>query len=155
MGTKEIIIFLINEMYYGVEVKELQSIENYSEPNKVAGSPEYMPGIVTIRKEIYPVIDLRTKFVAPQKEVTDHTKYIILKTNAGKVACLVDRVMELCAVTEDMVQPFPFLLVTPKTSYADFVVHVKENLVLVVDANHLFNSDETAEMALVQDNIES
>ncbi len=147
METKEILIFSITDKQYGVEVGGLQGIENYIPPTEVAGGPQIAAGVVKIRQEVYPVIDLRKMFCLPVTEATDETKYLILNTQAGQVACIVDSVIEIFTGRDKEIQPFPTMLRTQGTQYADCIMKVHDKLVVVMDSARLF--DEVAARELV------
>lgn len=153
--TKEILICSIADRKYGIEVGGLQSIENYTPPTPVASAPEFIAGIVKIREDVYPVLDLRSKFSLPKTEPTEETKYVLLKTNAGMAACMVDSVCEIFNGTEETVQPFPDMIRTKETEYADCVVKANDTLVLVISSAHLLTLEETKEVtSVIEDNIE-
>lgn len=152
--AKEILIFSVAGRQYGIEVKELHSIENYIPPTSVSNGPELTPGIVNLRDEIYPVIDLHCKFSMPKAEITEETKYILINTNAGKAACMVDSVVEIYKSSQEQVKSFPTMLRTKGTEYADCVVKAHDNLVLVISPGDLFTDEEAKEItSVVEDNM--
>lgn len=153
--AKDILIFSVAGRQYGIGVKELQSIENYIPPTSVSNGPELIPGIVSMRDEIYPVIDLHCKFSMPKAEVTEETKYLLINTNAGKAACMVDSVIEIYKSDQEQVKPFPSMLRTKGTEYADCIIQAHDKLVLVISPENLFTDEEAKEVtSVIEENIE-
>lgn len=146
MEAKRILIFYLGAEEYGVEVKNLQAIENYSSITPIANAPNFMEGLVNIRQDVYPVLDLRMKFGMPAAEVTPETKILLLHSNAETVACVVDAVIEIKDAEGEDVQPFPSMIRSEQTMYADCIVRRGDKLVVVIDAGHLFDEGEKAEV---------
>jgi purine-binding chemotaxis protein CheW len=152
-SMKEIIVFELGENHYGVEVNGLQGIENYMQPTTMADAPNHVLGIVNIRKTIYPVLSLASKFGLQETPVTENTKMLILNTNGGPLACIVDDVVQMHVAKDEDVQPVPQMLKTKKTKYAECIIKVEDKLVIVIETNNLFDEKEAEEIAQVKDNI--
>ena len=74
---KEIVsIFLCGKMY-GVDIENIQGIENYTDVIRTGGEPGCLDGFVVIRESQIPMINLRKKLVLPPVPVTEETKILI------------------------------------------------------------------------------
>ena len=146
MEEKEILVFNVgNNNLFGVNVSDLQGIEEMKEITSVAKAPQNMKGIVNIRGEVIPVLDVAAKLgIANAKDSA--MKLLLMNTNAGKVACLVDEVNEISMASADEIKPFPVLLRSPDTTYADCVVRKEEKLVVILDTAHLFDDHEVKQI---------
>ena len=83
---KEIVTFFLSGKEYGVEVDKMQGIENYVDMTQAAEMPECLQGIVMIREEVIPVLNIKKQLVLPSVPVTEDTKYLIFLTSHGKLA---------------------------------------------------------------------
>ena len=80
---KEIVsIFLCGKMY-GVDIENIQGIENYTDVIRTGGEPGCLDGFVVIRESQIPMINLRKKLVLPPVPVTEETKILIFMTDHG------------------------------------------------------------------------
>ena len=143
---KEVLIFQISGQKYGVPVSDLQGIENYTPVTAVANAPDFIEGIIRIRDEAYPVLDLKMKFSMAATEITLDTKQLVLNSNAGKVVCAVDSVVEISTVQGKDIQPCPLIVRSKNTLYVDCVIRNKEDLIVVIDVNQLFDKSECSEV---------
>ena len=76
---KEIVsIFLCGKMY-GVDIENIQGIENYTDVIRTGGEPGCLDGFVVIRESQSPMINLRKKLVLPPVPVTEETKILIFQ----------------------------------------------------------------------------
>ena len=81
---KEIVsIFLCGKMY-GVDIENIQGIENYTDVIRTGGEPGCLDGFVVIRESQIPMINLRKKLVLPPVPVTEETKILIFMTDHHK-----------------------------------------------------------------------
>ncbi len=143
---KEIIAFFISGKEYGIEISGMQSLENYQDVVPFPGAPDCILGTVKIRDEVYPVYDIKAKFMLPASEITDETKIILLRTNVGSLACVVDNVGKVFRAEGDDVQPFPNVARSQETEYIDFIVRRDGELIVVIDPNALLTADESEEI---------
>lgn len=74
---KEVVTFFLSGKEYGADVSEIQGIENYVEYAKEPGLSDGFLGIVSIRDEWVPLLNLKKKLVLPPVPVTGETKYLV------------------------------------------------------------------------------
>lgn len=145
MDEKEILVFRVGGLNYGVNVSDLKGIEEGREVTSVAKAPEYIKGIVNIRDEVFPVLDVAAKLAVSNADDAQ-MKLLIMSTNAGKVACLVDEVSEITVARGNDIQTFPKMLRVPDTTYAECVVRKDDKLIIIIDSNHLFDDKEVEQI---------
>ncbi len=146
---KEIIVFFISGKEYGIEISGMQSLENYREIIPFPDAPDCILGTVKIRDEVYPVFDIKHKFMLPATEVTEDTKILLLKTNVGIVACVVDNVGKVFRAEGDHVQPFPLVARSDDTAYIDFIAKRNNELIVVMAPDALLTPEEAEEVSKI------
>ena len=104
---------------YGVGILKVREIIGYMEITAVPQTPGYVKGVINLRGQVIPVVDLRLKFGMNAADVTEETCIIVVEiTQSGRkfnTGIIVDRVREV-------LEPGPF--------HNDFIV-------LAVDPAHL------------------
>lgn len=70
---KEVVTFFLSGKEYGADVSKIQGIENYVEYAKEPGLSDGFLGIVSIRDEWVPLLNLKKKLVLPPVPVTGET----------------------------------------------------------------------------------
>lgn len=153
---KEVVSFFLSGKEYGVDVNNMKGIDNYKEVTPVAGSPEFVLGMVEARDEMIPVIDIRKRFVLPPVGVTEETKHLLLHTDKCTIACVADGVSNIFKVEGERLQNFPSLMKTEGTGYVDFVAkNAENNLVIVINPNNILNEEEWDELNKMIDKMEA
>ena len=119
---KEIIQFFLSGKKYSVEIKNMQGIENYSPMVEVTDASGKLQGVVTIRDELIPILNMKACLSIQPAPIQDTTKYVILRT-------------------ED-VQPCPVIVQGNDTGYVDFIARVDRSLILVINPEKLLTEDD-------------
>lgn len=143
---KEIVLFFLSGKQYGIEISGMQGLENYSPMAAMERLGGKFLGIVTIRGEMIPVINIKKCMVLPPVGVTVETKYVVLRTSHGEVAIIVDGVSGIIQIEGEDIQPCPALITGDKTGYVDFVARKDDHLVLCVNPDGLLSDFEWAEI---------
>lgn len=139
---KEVVSFFLSGKEYGVEVSHMQGVENYAELTHTAQAQERLLGIINIRDELIPVMDIKKRLVLPPAGVTADTKYLVFRTSHGKLACVADGIADIFQVDGENVQSFPSIMKTESTDYADFVAKRKNGLVIVINPENLLSAED-------------
>ncbi|MCI8724424.1 MAG: purine-binding chemotaxis protein CheW, partial [Ruminococcus sp.] len=69
--------------------------------------PDYLKGIISMRGEIIPIIDIRLRMGKLPIEYTSTTCIIILDINDVKIGILVDAVQQVMDVDQSLISPVP------------------------------------------------
>jgi purine-binding chemotaxis protein CheW len=96
---------------YGIEILKVREIIQYVEVTPVPLAPAHVDGVINLRGQIIPVVNLRQKFGMPKVEKTDQTCIIVVEmaSNGRKlnIGVAVDQVTEVLTMTADQIDPPP------------------------------------------------
>ncbi len=100
-GGKEgkYLTFALAQEEYGLEILKVREIIGYIDVTAVPQTPHYVKGVINLRGQVIPVLDLRAKFGMETTDVTEETCIIVVEiTSAGRkfsTGIVVDRVQEV------------------------------------------------------------
>ena len=135
-ATVEIIEFTLATESYGIEaafVKEVYPLKDFT---PLPGVPSYIMGLVNVRGQILPVVDLRKFFSLSERGLGEMNKVIILRNDQmefGIVADVVEGTRTL-AIDDIMVTP-----VTVTGIGEPYLKGVTKEHIVVLDAESLLN----------------
>ena len=133
------ILFDIKTSRYGMGIQNVVSIEKVTRSTNLPGTPEYMNGVVNIRGQLIPVIDMPALLYNQPIQLSEDTRYILTETNETVIAFMVEKVSEIIKIAEDQVRPVNLL----GTNMETFIkgVAVKEDFnVTILDTEELLAS---------------
>ena len=61
-GAREYLVFALGPETYGIDLLKVQEIRGYDAVTRIAGTPEFIKGVINLRGAIVPVVDLRIRF---------------------------------------------------------------------------------------------
>lgn len=136
------ILFQINETMYAVPAKEVQEINMIEEITHVPNSPDFIEGIVLIRNQVVPVVNLRQRFHLEKIPYDLRSRLIITHLQNRLIGLAVDTAREFIHLDADQIHPPPETLTGPGTEYLDGVINWKERLILVVNLRRVLSFEE-------------
>jgi purine-binding chemotaxis protein CheW len=91
--------FALAHEEYGLEILKVREIIGYIDVTAVPQTPSHVKGVINLRGQVIPVVDLRAKFGMASAEVTEQTCIIVVEiTQSGRkfnTGIIVDRVQEV------------------------------------------------------------
>lgn len=139
MERKKLVVFKVEREEYGIEVEYVISIERMEELTPIPQLPEYVKGIIKVRDELVPVVDLRNVLYGKEEENGDLARLIVLKTEKMPMALLVSDAKELIEAGEENVKQVG-LIAYKQTAFFSHVIHVNNRLITVIDPGKLIES---------------
>ena len=102
--VKQFIVFRLGNEEYGIDIQKVTTIENLKPITRVPKAPNYYRGVLNLRGDIIPVMDLRIKFNLPQAEDTEDSRIIIANTEEISFGLIVDKVEEVLQLKGDSIE---------------------------------------------------
>lgn len=103
--AKQYIVVKLDSEQYGIDISFIDNIVRMQQITRVPKAQSYFSGVINLRGEIIPVMNLRLRFDLEPKEDTNATRIIIIKPeNNAKIGILVDEVREVVTLEEENVE---------------------------------------------------
>ncbi|MGL4736970.1 MAG: chemotaxis protein CheW [Cellulosilyticaceae bacterium] len=103
-NIKQFVIFKLEEQFYGIDIQSVQIIERMKSIMRVPKAPHCIKGVMNLRGEIIPVIDVRAQFELEKIADTDDTRIIIVKVDETMVGIIVDSVKEVVELRSEQIE---------------------------------------------------
>ncbi len=141
MAVFQPIAFRIGNEHYGMDISKVSAIENHLDVVRIPNSSPNIKGIINLRGEIIPVVDLKAKF-GLLASATLSSRFIIVNLDNMRVAIEVDEVEEIHSVEEDSLVEMPSIATNSNCNYFYKVVKEDKMLILLIDPNKLLSQEE-------------
>lgn len=99
--------FIIENEEYGIEIAHIKEIISICPITLVPETPDYLEGIISLRGDIIPVIDVRKRFLIAPKEYDELTCIVVIEYSGYSLGLIVDSVKEVLYIKEENVLPPP------------------------------------------------
>jgi len=149
-NLRQLVTFNLGTEEYGVDIMTVQEIIRVQAITHVPQMPEFIEGVINLRGNVIPVIDLRKRFNMKVTEQTAHTRIVVINVGAKVIGVVVDAVSEVMRLAEDQIEPPPPVVAGIGHEYLQGVGKVQGRLIILLDLDRILTSDEHAR--LKQDN---
>ena len=148
--------FQQNKEVFGIDIRRIKEVLEIREITSIPRSCEFMRGVINLRGQVVPVIDLKLKFGLEKTEFTVDTCIIILELLIADDLCLfgalADSVREVIDLDENSIAPPPKIGSNVDTAFIYGVGKYENNFVVILDALKLCTYEE---MDVIHDIAES
>ena len=101
---KQLVTFKLDSEEYGIEIQRAKDIISVPTITKVVETSEDLLGLINLRGNMLPVIDLRKHFKLPHAEQTKKSRIIIVENGLQDVGILVDEVTQVVKISNAFVE---------------------------------------------------
>ncbi len=135
--TLQFVVFRVGDEEFAVDIKRVKEIIRVREATRIPRTPSYIQGVINLRGDVIPVIDLRRRFELESIEVTGDTRTIIIEVGKDLVGFIVDSVTEVLRIVEDEVESPPNNVAGLRSEYLLGVGKVDGRLIIILDVDKL------------------
>ncbi len=146
--TERFVTFTIDNEDYGINIMEVQEINRVSTITRVPKAPSFIDGVINLRGEVIPVIDIRKRFELTPKAIDERTRVIITDLSGKKTGLIVDRVNEVLGIPKSNIEPTPDIILSNAGSeFLQGVGKVDEGkrMILIINVDKILSAKEKKE----------
>lgn len=154
VAQREFLTFVLGEEHYALDIMAVKEIRGYEPVTRIANAPGFIKGVLNLRGDIVPIVDLRMKFNVGEASYTEFTIVIMLNVEGRIVGVVVDGVSDVIALAEEEVRPPPEFGVAFDSQYLVGLATIDEQLVILVDIEKLISSEELSLFEQKQNNVQ-
>jgi purine-binding chemotaxis protein CheW len=150
-GRTQYLAFLVGRDEYAVPILKVREIFAFEDATRVPATPTWIRGVVNLRGQVLPVIDLAVKFGLPPISVTVRTCVVVFELvidgQATAVGALVDEVSQVLELAEREVEPPPSFGTQIRVEYLVGATLSKGRFALLLDCDRVLCTDELLAVA--------
>jgi len=103
------VTFKTGNEYYGLKIKYVNEIVVLQEITEIPESEDYIKGLINLRGNVIPVIDVRLRFRKEPFEYDDRTCIIVINSEETVVGLIVEKIAEVVEIKSEDITPAPKL----------------------------------------------
>ena len=137
--------FVLANEEYGLEILKVREIIGYKEISVVPQTPCYVKGVINLRGQVIPVVDLRVKFGMETTDVTEETCIIVVETGQGnqsfRTGIVVDHVEEVLDIASENIEEVPQFGSAVNTDFILGMGKIGESVKILLDIDRVLAGD--------------
>lgn len=147
-GTSQYLTFKLDDEVFGLDIAEVREVLDFTAVTKVPDTPEFMLGVINLRGNVVPVVDMRLKFGMSRTEKSVNTCIIIVEIEidgeTNILGALADSVEEVMNLGADQIEPPPRIGSRLKTTFIKGMGKRDSKFVIILDIDRVFSAEELA-----------
>ena len=144
--------FALGPEEYGLEILKVREIIGYMDITAVPQTPHYVKGVINLRGQVIPVIDLRAKFGMEPADVTDQTCIIVVEIHTAEsdfsTGIVVDHVQEVLDIDGKDIEDTPQLGSSVSTDYIMGMGKIGDSVKILLDIDRVLAGDNLEGLAM-------
>lgn len=141
-STQRFLTFYLEDEVYGVHISDVKEIIAMMKTTPVPKTPKFIQGVMNLRGNIIPVVDMRLKFEMPSIPAQMYTAIVIIKLAEKQIGFVVDKVEEVINVEEENLSLPPEFGAQIDTRFIKNMAQHKNKVVMILDLIALFGEEE-------------
>jgi purine-binding chemotaxis protein CheW len=140
--------FALANEEYGLEILKVREIIGYMDITAVPQTPEHVKGVINLRGQVIPVIDLRAKFGMETTDVTEETCIIVVEITQGSrkfsTGIVVDHVSEVLDIAGEDIEEAPQFGSSVNTNFILGMGKIGDSVKILLDIDEVLSADNLA-----------
>ncbi len=140
--SRQVVAFRVCDDEFAIDVMRVFEVLKVTDVRSVPNAPDFVEGIVGLRDEVVPVIDMRKRFSLPARESGQDGRLLIVATGDSRVALVVDDVPGVVELPLDAISDAPDFFKGLTGRYLEGIAQDGERLMILLNLDEILSSKE-------------
>ncbi len=141
----------VGKQFYALDIMCIKEIIRLLPIVAVPKAPDFVDGVINLRKAVIPVVDLRRRFgLEPTLEEEKKRRIVICTIDGRIVGLLADEVTEVVSCLPTDVRPTPYYLSGAEAEFFPGVCRKGEQLMMLLDPRKLLAHAKPIDMSQLE-----
>ncbi|MGF1756832.1 chemotaxis protein CheW [Photobacterium sagamiensis] len=155
LEQQQFLTFLLRKELFAINIRPIKEIIEYGQLTKVPMVPEFVRGVINVRGNVVPIIDLSMRFGWPTTPVTKRSCIVIVEVESEgeslEIGVLVDAVSEVIDISLTDIEPAPSFGAKLRTDFIQGMGKVNDEFIVLLNVSHVLSVDELSSLETLQE----
>src|SRR5579864_1596504 len=144
--TRQYLTFKLGDGVFATDVAKVREVLDFTNITKIPRTPDFMSGVINLRGNVVPVVDLRLCFEMSKTEKTVNTCIVVvemlLEGESTIIGALADSVEEVIDLEPEQIQPAPRMGTHIRTEFIKGMGKRDAQFIMILDIDRVFSAEE-------------
>ena len=140
--VKQLISFTVGAEEYGLELLRVKEVIRMRQITWLPKTPTCVKGIINLRGDVIPIVDLRERFGLAAQEQTAMTRVIVVEVARRLVGMVVDSASQVVRIPADQFEPPPTVMGEASKDFITAVGKTGDKLIIMIDVDRILSTEE-------------
>jgi purine-binding chemotaxis protein CheW len=145
--VKQLISFTVGAEEYGLELLRVKEVIRMRQITWLPKAPPCVKGIINLRGDVIPIVDLRERFGLAAQEQSAMTRVIVVEVQGRLVGMVVDSASQVVRIPVDQFDPPPTVMGEESRDFITAVGKLGDKLIIMIDVDRILSAEEMSKMA--------
>jgi len=136
----QVCVFELSDRLFALQVLDVQEILEDAEITNVPTTPHFLRGVINLRGDIVPVVDVRDVLHLPARPKTRESRIMILKIKHVQLGIFVDAIKEVTWIDKRVAQPDKIQVGISDGKFITNVIYYKDSFLVLLHLNNLYQA---------------
>lgn len=136
------VLFRVGTAEYAVAALDVAQMESYSGATPIPGAASHVAGVIQVRGQVVPVVDVRVRFGLAPAPITLDSRVVVVQVGGRRVGLLVDAAREVVGLTAEQLTPPPPMVVDQSGGLVRAIAHLGTRIVMLVDIPRIIGEEQ-------------
>jgi len=136
------VAFRVSDAEYVLPAAQVTQMESFNGATPVPGVPPWVTGLIHVRGQVIPVVDVRLRFGLPHLTPLLESRVVVVQHGTRSVGLLVDTAREVLKLAPDAFVPAPELVVRTTRGFVKAVIQAQNRLLLLIDVERIIGWED-------------
>ncbi|MEK6678145.1 MAG: chemotaxis protein CheW [Nitrospirota bacterium] len=133
-----------NELY-GIEIDQIQEIINLQKVFPVPRAPNYIMGVINLRGNIVPVIDIKPILKLPMWKQDINSSIVLINADSNMIiGIVVDEIGDVVSLTGSKIEPLDIKKDDERSKYLTGISKLTDKVLVILDARRIIDDTKLA-----------
>jgi len=143
--------FLVGKEKLGISIHEVKEIIEISNITRVPMTPDYIRGVINLRGNVVPVVDLSARLSRERSELTKRSCIVLVEIvtedESQSIGMLVDQVNEILEIPKENIQPAPEFGADIRVEFIQAMGRVDEDFIILLEISRVLSVTELSQLS--------
>jgi purine-binding chemotaxis protein CheW len=144
--TRQYLTFKLADEVFAIDVSKVREVLDFTTITKIPRTPDFMSGVINLRGNVVPVVDLRLCFEMSKTEKTVNTCIVVMEMliegESTVIGALADSVEEVIDLEPEQIQPAPRMGTQIRTDFIKGMGRRDAQFIMILDIDRVFSAEE-------------
>lgn len=149
METTQLVSFTVGKEEYGVPIGDVQEVVRMPAITHLPQTESFLKGVINLRGNIIPVIDMRERFNMEAQEYAQTTRVVVTMVKNKLVGLIVDTVSQVVVLNKDDIEEAPDIIHGISREYIEGIGKSNGTMIIILKIDNVLTAEEVKKISKV------
>lgn len=147
-STELFLTFILGKDLFGIRVSDIREVIEYKKIFRIPRTPDYIMGVINLRGEVVPIVDLYSRFYNSKCGIIDSSSVVVVEIDDDNqkipIGIVIDSVKAVTELNQNRIETVPEIGSRIRTDFVEGIGKLENEFVILLKIQNILNIEELA-----------